>query len=256
MIRAAGILLAACLLVPAAAGTSTARPALALTASPARVTLLGSGRAAIKVRNTGSGPVVVDVLRAGFSLDLRGRPRIIPRGGARTADAWLSVRPRRLALAGGRSASLTVAARLPRRVEPGDHDALLVLTTRPRRGPGVAVRMRIGVLVVVRAPGRIVHRLELRSLRVRNAGRARQLELLVVNGGNVTETLTPGRVELLVRRRRVNASLRPETRELRPRTSGIVQFRYRGGLRGWVTARATVLLAPGAVTSRTYRLRL
>jgi hypothetical protein len=256
MIRAAGILLAVGLLVPAAAGTSTARPAVALIASPARVTLLGSGQAVVRVRNTGSEQVVVDVVRAGFSLDLRGRPRIVPRGGARAADAWLSVRPRRLALFGGRSASLTVVARLPRRVEPGDHDALLVLTTRPRRAAGVAVRIRIGVLVVVRAPGRIVHRLELRSLRARKAGRTRLLELIVVNGGNVTETVTPGRVELLLRRRRVNASLRPEPRELRPRTSGIVQFRYRGVLRGWVTARATISLAPGAVTSRAYRLRL
>jgi hypothetical protein len=256
MIRAAGIVLAACVLVPAAAGTSAARPVLALTASPVRVTLLGSGQAAIQVKNAGSRPVVVDVARAGFSLDLRGRPRIVARDGPRTAEAWLTVRPRRLAVAAGRSASLTVVARLPRRAEPGDHDALLVLTTRPRRGAGVAVRMRIGVLVVVRAPGRIVHRLELRTLRVRRSGRARMLELLVVNGGNVTEALTPGRVELLVRRRRANASLRPDTRELRPRTSGIVQFRYGGRLRGWVIAQATISLAPGAVTSRTYRLRL
>ena len=256
MIRAGAIVLAACVLVPAAAGTSTARPVLALTASPARVTLLGSGQAAIQVKNAGSRPVVVDVVRAGFSLDLRGRPRIVARGGRRTAEAWLSVRPRRLAVAAGRSASLSVAARRPRRVEPGDHDALLVLTTRPRRAAGVAVRMRIGVLVIVRAPGTIVHRLELRTLRARRSNRARMLELLVVNDGNVTETLAPGRVELLVRQRRANASLRPETRELRPRTRGIVQFAYRGRLRGWVTARASISLAPGAVTSRTYRLRL
>jgi hypothetical protein len=257
MIRAAGIVLASCLLVPAAAGTSTARPAIALTASPARVTLLGSGQASIQLRNTGSRPVVVDVARAGFALDLRGRPRIVPRGRVSAADSWLTVRPGRLALASGARTSLTVAVRLPRRVEPGDHDALVLLTTRPRQAAGVAVRMRVGVLVIVRAPGRIVRRLELGRLAVRSAGRARMLELLVVNRGNLTETLPRSLVAMTLRRRgRVQARLRCDTRQLRPRTKGIVQFRYRGRLRGWVTAEVTVSLERGATTRRTYRIRL
>ena len=257
MIRAAGIVLASCLLVPAAAGTSTARPAIALSASPARLTLFGSGRATIQLRNTGSRPVVVDVARAGFSLDLRGRPRIVPRGGVRAADSWLTVRPGRLALAPGARTSLTVAARLPRRVEPGDHDALVLLTTRPRQAAGVAVRMRVGVLVVVRAPGRILRRLELRELRVRAVGGTRMLELLIVNRGNVTETLQRSLVTMTLRRgSRVHARLRPETRQLRPGTKGVLQFTYRGRLRGWVTGEATISLESGSVTRRSYRIRM
>lgn len=254
MIRPAGIALASCLLVLASASTSTARPPIALSASPARVTLQGSGQAAIQVRNTGTTPVVVDVARAGFRLDLRGRPRIAPPNpGAR----WLTLRPRRLPLAPGANASLTVTARLPRRAEPGDHDALLLLTTRPRRTNGVAVRVRLGVVVVVRAPGKIVRRLELRGLRVRHAGQGGMLELLVVNRGNVTETLRRKRVLLTLHRRgHALIQLRPEARTLRPRTRGVVEFRYRGRLRGWLTARATVSAGHGVVARRTYRIRL
>lgn len=254
MIRHAGIALACCLLVLASASASTARPPIALSASPARVTLLGSARATIQVRNTGNTPVVVDVARAGFRLDLRGRPRIAPPSpGAR----WLTLRPRRLVLVPGANASLSVTARLPRSAEPGDHDALLLLTTRPRQTNGVAVRVRLGVVVVVRTPGKIVRRLELRGLRVRRSGRGRMLELLAVNRGNVTETLRRKRVILMLHQRgHAPIRLRPETRTLRPRTRGVVQFRYRGRLRGWLTAEATVAAGHGVVARRTYRIRV
>jgi len=256
MIRAVGIGLVLFVLVPAAAGTSTTRPPVALTASPAHVALAGSGQSTIRVTNSGSRPVLVDVARAGFSLDLHGRPRISPPGGARAAGAWLTVRPRRLALGAGASSVLTVTSRVPRRAEPGDHDALVLLTTRPQQGLGLPVRMRIGVVVVVRAPGRIVRRLELRELRVRRTGRARTLELLVVNRGNVTETLGRNRADIALHGHGlVQARLRPAARELRPRTSGIVQFSYRGRLRGWVTARVRVSSGRDSV-HRTFRVRL
>ncbi len=256
MIRVSGVVLVLFVLVPAAAGTSTTRPPVALTASPVHVALAGSGQSTIRVTNTGSLPVLVDVARAGFSLDLRGRPRISPSGGARAAGAWLTVRPRRLALGAGASSRLSVTSRVPRRAEPGDHDALVLLTTRPQHGLGLPVRMRIGVVVVVRAPGRIVRRLELRDLRVRRVGRGRTLELLVVNRGNITETLVRSRVVVVLHRRGlVPARLRPVARGLRPRTSGIVQFSYGGRLRGWVTARATISV--GVVgAQRSFRIRL
>lgn len=256
MIRVTGVVLALFVLVPAAAGTSTTRPPVALTASPAHIALAGSGQSTIRVTNSGSGPVLVDVARAGFSLDLRGRPRISPSGGARAAGAWLTVRPRRLALGAGSSSVLTVTSRVPRRAEPGDHDALVLLTTRPQQGLGLPVRMRIGVVVVVRAPGRIVRRLELRDLRVRRAARARLLELLVVNRGNVTEALGSTRVVVaLYRQGRMHAKLRPAAREVRPGTNGIVQFVYRGKLRGWVTARVRIS-AGGVGVQRSFRIRL
>jgi len=243
-------------LVPASAGAGTNRPSVGLTATPARVALAGADEETVRVTNPGLTPVVVDVGRAGFSLTLRGQPQIVPRGGVRAAAAWLTARPARFVLQAGASTSLTITSRLPRRVEPGDHDALVLLTTRPR-GSGVAVRMRLGIVVVVRAPGRVVRRLGLGSLRVGKAPRGRMLELRVVNQGNVTETLGRGSVRVSLRRGTRAATLSPVPRELRPRTSGIVQFLYRGRLRGSMTAHVEIAAEPGrAVVWRTFRIRL
>ena len=245
MRRAAGLALAAAMLVPASAGAGTARPPVALTVTPARVALAGSGQAAVRVTNAGLSPLVVDVARAGFALDLRGRPKVVARAGPRASASWLTVRPGRFVLGPGAGRSLTVASRLPARVEPGDHDALVLLTTRPQRGAGVAVRMRIGIVVVVRAPGPVVRRLELRGLRVRRGRGARILELGVVNRGNVTETLDRGWVRISLRRGAAEATLSADPRELRPRTRGVVQLPYRGRLRGWVTVRVRMAAQGG-----------
>jgi hypothetical protein len=119
------------------------------------------------------------------------------------------------------------------------------------------VRMRIGIVVVVRAPGRVVRRLVLRGMRVHRARRARVLELIVVNRGNVTETLDRGRIRIALRRRGRRTALRNDPRELRPRTSGVVQFRYAGRLRGRVTARVRIAGPAGArPVTRTFRFSL
>jgi hypothetical protein len=253
----ARIILATALVVPASAGATGPRPSFSLTASPAHIALHGAGQATVQVTNAGRRRVVVDVQRAGFALDLRGRPRIV-RAGKHSAQSWIAARPGRFALGAGESTSLTIEARLPPRARPGDHAALLLLTTRRLRDAGVAVRMRLGVVVDVRAPGRLVHELVLRRLRVRRSGRLRTLELLVVNRGNVVEQLRRERVSLLLRRSgRPLATLRPEPRQLLPRTRGLVIFRYRGRGRGTVSARATVLPeGGGSKVTRTYRIRL
>jgi hypothetical protein len=52
-------------------------------------------------------------------------------------------------------------------------------------------------------------------------------------------------------------TLRPEPRDLLPRTRGLVLFRYRGRAHGTVFVRATILPdANGSAVSRTYRIRL
>jgi len=244
-------------LVPAQAGAGTTRPPLGLAVTPARVALAGTGRASVQITNPGLGAVVVDVARAGLAVDLRGRPHVAAHGGSRAATSWLTVRPRRFVLRPGATTRLAVSSHLPRRAEPGDHDALVLLTTRPWRSAGVAVRMRIGVVVVVRAPGRILRSVAVRGLRVRRAGSVRTLELVLANHGNVTETIDAARVRLVVMRKGARASIRPETRDLRPRTNGVVQFRYRGRLAGWVTARVHLTLGPGRpVLSRTFRVKV
>ena len=171
-------------LASASAGASGARPPVALTASPAHLELAGTGRATVRVTNSGTNPVVLDVRRAGFALDLRGRPKIVGQHDVRrTAAGWLGFRPRTLSLKPGATGSVTIASTVPARAEPGDHDALVLFTTRRRATDGLAVRVRMGVVVVVRAPGAVVRHLELRGLRVARSGRIRMLELGVANVG-------------------------------------------------------------------------
>jgi hypothetical protein len=225
----------ACLLAPASAGAWAARPPVSLVASPARVAIGGAGRQVVTVTSSGSEPVLVEVGKAGYALDLRGRPRV-----ARARASWVTVRPRRLAIAPGRSASFVVVSSPPVHAGPGDHSELVLLTTRPARTAALAVRMRLGVIVVVRVAGRIVHRLDALRMRVRPRG----LELLVANRGNVTETVARRCVGVTVRRAgRVAARLHPIERRLLPHTSGLVELPYRRSARGRVTV--AVALAPG-----------
>ena len=257
--RLAGLATAAItlVLVPAHAGAGTTRPPVALTATPASVALVGSSRAVLRVTNPGLAPVVVDVARAGFSLDLRGRPRVAPRGGPRAASSWLSVLPGRFVLAPGASRAITVVSRMPHRAEPGDHDALVLLTTRTRAGAGVLVRMRIGIVVVVRAPGVVVRRLVVRGVRVGRSREARILEVSIVNRGNVTEALARGRVRVVLRRGSRQTTLRAVPRDIRPGTVGIVQVPYAGPLRGPVSARVLIPGEPARpAVSRAFSIRL
>ncbi len=244
-------------LASASAGASGARPPVALTASPAHVELAGSGRATVRVTNSGTSRVVLDVRRAGFALDLRGEPRIVGQdAGRRSAAAWLGVRPPTLTIGSGESGSVTIASSVPARAEPGDHDALVLFTTRRRVRDGLAVRVRMGVVVVVRAPGKVVRRLALRGLRAVRTRRGRLLELVVVNRGNVTESFTRGRTVVSVERdgRRL-ARLTAATRSLRPGTRGVLQFPLRRRLRGNVVARVDLVYGAGRIL-HVYRLRL
>ena len=258
MIAVVLAILALIVVAPASAGVTTARPSVALTATPAHVLLDGRRSETVRVTNTGSERVVVDVRRAGFALDLRGRPRILPAQRSRTANTWLRVRPGRIALRAGASASISVAAKPPRRAEPGDHNALVLLTTRRRGHARIAVRMRLGVVVNIRIPGRIVHRLALRTAHVRHTGKLRVIEVLTANRGNVTEEIRVDRASLtLSRHGRPIARLRPEPRQLLPRSRGLVLFRYRGPASGIVSG--LVRLSPDAGDAaiyRVFRLRL
>jgi hypothetical protein len=218
----------------------------ALSASPERVTVTGSAAAPLELTNHGAAPLVVEARPGGVVLDLRGRPRLVSGAGP---ARWLSVRPRLVSLAPGATARLAVASSPPRRARPGDHHAVVLLTTRPVRGAAVAVRMRLGVRIVVRIPGRIVRRLELRGVGIRRGG---ILDVSVANLGNVTERLRLT-VTLLRRGRRV-AVLRAAARELLPRTRALVGLRHPKRLRGRVTA--IVELRGPPLIRRAFQLRL
>ena len=132
----------------------------------------------------------------------------------------------------------------------------MLLTTRPLGVRHVRVRLRVGLIVDLRVRGRIVRRLDPRALAVRRRGATRLLELRLVNRGNVTERLgTDGlRISLLSDGRKF-ATLRPQSQELLPRSTGIAVFTYHGRLRGDVLARVE-LRPPVHGPRRSFHLRL
>jgi hypothetical protein len=237
-------------------GASAAAPPVALTAAPARLALGGSGEATMRIRNPGAKRIAVDVRRAGFALDLRGRPRIVRLRSARSAAQWLTLRPARFTLGPHATARLHVSASVPRSAAPGDHDALVLLSARPLADQAVSVRLRLGVVVVVRAPGAVVRRLRLGRLRVKRRGSVRALALAVVNAGNVTERLLGVRAVVSRGTSRI-ANVPVAARELRPQTRGLLEFRLRTSVRGPVAAHFVIPAEAGRpAVRRTYRLRL
>jgi hypothetical protein len=236
-------------------GAGADRPPLALSASPTRIVVAAGAWSAVRVTNAGRSSVVVDVSPAGFTLDPGGRPRIAATGAAK----WLVVSPRRLALGAGRSASVTVSAVVPRLASPGEHDALVLLRTRPQARAPVPIVMQVGVVVEVRVRGRIVRRLDIRGLRLVRHRRQRTIVLTIRNRGNVSEVLPLRRVQIVLRRgRRVLATLLPPRRRILPHGVAVMTLRYAGGARGWVQATVAVRHPrPGtAILRRTFRIRL
>jgi hypothetical protein len=119
------------------------------------------------------------------------------------------------------------------------------------------VRVRLGVVVVVRAPGRIVRKVVALRTGVARAGRRRRLSVLLANLGNVTEAIGgPCTAITMHRGRRVVASLRAPRRQLLPRTRGILDALYAGRIRGPVTVRVVLLRACGGLSARTFNARL
>jgi hypothetical protein len=132
----------------------------------------------------------------------------------------------------------------------------VLLTTRPVGARHVRVRLRVGLVVVLRVRGRIVRRLDARALTVHRGGPARLLDLRLVNRGNVTEQLGSDGLRLaLFRGGRRFATLRPRSQELLPHSAGIAVFAYRGRLRGDAVARVE-LRPPVRGRRRSFHLRL
>jgi hypothetical protein len=228
-----------------------APPPAALTAAPARIELAGAADEAIRVTNSGRFAAVLDARPAGFALDLRGRPHIVVQ---RDPATRIAVRPSRLTLAPGESASVTVSSALLPGARAGDHAALVLLTTRAQASGGVGVRVQIGVVVMVRVPGAVVHHLDVLGARVSRRRGTCVLEIALRNRGNVAERVGPRSLRVVLRRRgHARASLRPVARELLPGTRGIVAFRVPEWARG--PAQLDVEL-PATRVRRAFRIQL
>jgi hypothetical protein len=207
-----------------------AAPPVALTATPAHVSLAGAAVQSITVANPGRSVAVVEVRLGGFALDLHGRPRVVTQ---RDRSIVLSIAPKRFALAPGATGTVLVAASVHPGAHVGDHVGLVLFTTQPRGGAGVGVRMQVGVPVTVRVAGAIRRRVEFESLRLAK----RMLELRFHNTGNVTATIGAHRFSVELRRNgRVLAALRVRRRELLPGARSVVDVRLPPHIHGRVRA--------------------
>jgi len=230
---------------PSAKGAGADRSRVALSVSPARLALAAPGSKTIKLRNDGAERVAVDATW-----------RTLDRQTA--ARTWVQIVPTHLLLRSGETAILTLRAGPPRRAEPGDHQLLVLLATRPLRGTRVTVQVRLGVRVRMVVPGRIVRHITLGGLSLHRRGNARLMVVSIANRGNVTVQLRGRVTALLVRRGHQLARLSPPARRaLLPGARAVLALRYRGRARGPVTAIVRVRLGPGIrVAERRYRIRL
>jgi hypothetical protein len=195
---------------------------VALTVSPARVALEPRSPTVLRI----SGPnVPVTVTAVGYGLDLRGHQRVL-----RAPASWLVVSPRRV-VATRAGAAVTLRAKLPP-TAAGDRFAVVLVTATAGSRVGVVVRVRLGVVASVRAPGKVTRRIVVRSLRLRG----RVFELTLANTGNVAETLHPADVTLTVGR----ARLHPRARQVLPHTRALFQLAWRGAVRPRFVARVRI----------------
>jgi hypothetical protein len=230
---------------PSAAGADADRPRVALSVSPARLALAAPGSRTLKLRNDGVEQVVVDVTRRTLG----------PQPAAKT---WLHIAPARLVLSSGENAILTLRASPPRRAEPGEHHVLVLLTTRPLRGGRVNMQVRLGVRIRMVVPGRIVRQVILGGLHVHRRHGAPIMFVSITNRGNVTVQLRGRVTALLLRRGKQLTRLNPSAqRALLPGARAVIALRYRGRVRGLLTAVVRIRLGSGIyVVERRYRIRL
>jgi hypothetical protein len=212
---------------------------VALSVSPARAVLLAPASRTLQLGNLGTERMAVDV--AWKSLGPPAGP-----------NRWLSIGPRRLVIRGGARTVLTVHAGPG--ASPGDHHVLVLVTGRPLAAPRVAVQLRVGVRLRIRAPGRLVHGLAVQGLRAHRFKGKRTLLVSVANRGNVTEQLRGRLTVTLLGSNRVISRLRlARRRELYPGMRTVVALPYAGNAHGLLTA---IVSIRGGPSGRRYRLRL
>jgi hypothetical protein len=246
---------ASLLFAPAfSAGANSHPPALSVSAWPARVIVSAPGSTTVHVGNPGRSPVSLIVRSRGYSLDALGRPRFTS-----AWPGWLSVWPARLVVHAHAVATVKVTVNRPRGARAGDHAQLLLLSTQPPAGHRVVATLRIGIVVVARVPGRLIHDLAVAGVRAQHHGGQTSVEVAVANRGNMDEWLGRGRVLVTLARRGTKpVTVATAARRLLARTSGVViaRFRRQGSARAFVVVAVRRPRAGVALLRRRFPLRL
>jgi len=133
---------------------------------------------------------------------------------------------------------------------------LLTATAPARRG--IAVAMRVGLVVTVRVGGRSTRRVEVIATRVRpTPGGGRLIAVTLANRGERIESIGGASLAVTLERRgRIVGRFRFVRRQLLPHTRAVVAFRTRPTVHGPVVARIMIVRPDGRTTARTFRLRL
>jgi hypothetical protein len=208
---------------------------VALSVSPPRIAVTAPASRTITLRNTGGDDLVVEVTRRAV-------------GESAAFKSWVHVLPARQTVRAGRSARFTLRVSRSARATPGDHAAVVFLTTRRPHADGIAVRLRVGVRVIVRMPGPLVHRVAVGRPRVRRG----RIVVWLANRGNVIVPVMQDVRATLRRRRHLVARLRPRGPALLlPQGRAALVFPYARRLRGLFTLELRV-----GRTSHRYGVRL
>jgi P pilus assembly chaperone PapD len=235
------------LALAAAPAIATAAP-LSLAVSPTRLILAGTTQSTLNVVNTSSDPASVRVSVGTFSTNPTGGVIVNPRTPPpRSAERWVTVSPSVLNLAPGESAQVAVVSRPPHVAAPGDHQALILLTTDAPSPGQVLIRARVGITLLSRVGGPLFRRLQAHRVTVHRSGPLRVIRLGITNKGNVAERFGRGQMKVtLTRGGRTLGTVVAQVRTMLPGTSQIIAFPYRGKVTGNVRAVVTVTPTPAS----------
>src|SRR5918994_2306066 len=195
-LRLAVLTAVAPLLAASSAPAAPPKSPFSLTVSPARVVLPANAdehEEWVRVSNTGTVELHVDVLVREFELDEKGGIRF-PLEGPASAAAWLDVSRRSLDLRPGQTRSVRVRVRVPERPEPGERQVAVVFRAPPQEtGHGFAVSGAVATQFLVAVPGPVVRKIALGPLyapRFADSGPI-DLRLRVENLGTVHRDFVP-----------------------------------------------------------------
>ncbi len=245
----------------AGAGSALADSPPSLSVSPPFVVLDGAAPATLTVTNTGTEATTIAVTTGNYVVRADGSVQVDPPlTPGRSARNWLRVSPANLPLAAGASGTVSVNAVPARAAAPGDHQALVLLTSAGATGGQVAIQARVGVNVLVRVGGPLVRRLAVARLRVVTLKpprrtptsatprvRRRVLRIRIANQGNLAERLLRRQVVVYLRRGRakhVVATLLAKSTVILPGLGVTFDLPYSPRLKGLF--RATLVVRPAS----------